>query len=294
MNGLPQSSLTGATLEDGTHDGAISNITHALNLLYNPRASNDQRHEADKYLNAQKFEPEAPFIGFQLASNTQHAPTVRHYGLSLLEHCIRHTWSDYSEEQGAMVRGWVVDLACAVQDQHAIYVRNKVGQLVVEIAKRSWALDWMDLDQTLVQLWGQSLIHKELVLLILETLSEDVFSREDTLSGLRGNDLNRACVEIFTPANVLAEHFPSREELVDVRCNSEGWLARISALLDTLSQSDLQKQEAKSCTIRALGAMRSTMSWVIPKAISSSRCVESICSALMSPDVDVQTVSFFL
>ena len=270
--------------------GPETQIPHALEVIHNPRSSNSLRQEASLYLEDIKSDNEAPYHGFALASEKSQPAIVRHYGLSLLEYAIRHRWTDYTLEQSAVLRGWILELAQSVADDEPLYLRNKIGQLWVEIAKRSWVLDWMDMDQLLVQLWEGVAAQKELVLVVLETLSEDIFSHEDTVAGLRGTELNKACVEIFTPARVPTKHFPSRETSMNVRYGEEGWLSRMGDLLEWYTSKGHDSEKLQACVVAALSTLRSVMAWAIPRALAVTNCVQRICACLASSNLAVQLV----
>ncbi|KAL9005035.1 MAG: hypothetical protein Q9188_002184 [Gyalolechia gomerana] len=240
------------------HNVSNDQIRRALDVIHDARSANSLRQEASQYLEKIKSDEEAPYYGFKLGADKSQAAIVRHYGLSLLEHAVRHRWADYSAEQSTLVRGWELDLAQNATDSDPFFLRTKIATIWVEIAKRSWALDWMDMDECLVRLWEGSLASKELVLTILETLSEDVFGHEDATAGLRGTDLNRACVDIFTPMSVLLEHFPSRETSVNVRYGEEGWLFRMAELLNWCNTGG---QAEKACAAKLLVTLRSVISW---------------------------------
>jgi exportin-5 len=228
-----------------------------------------------------------------LASDKSQQPVVRHYALSLLEHAIKHKWAGYSETQATALREWVLQLSQNVSPDDPLYLRNKTAQLWVEIAKRSWAAEWVDMDELLVRLWELpgSVVHKEFVLFILETLSDEVFNGEDTVAVLREGALSKACVEIFTPAIVLAEAFPNRQIGTSVRYGEEGWLVRLGELLNSCLENDLyQNQQYQSCAIKTLAVYRSVMPWAIPRAIASASCVQYVCKSLAASSVPVQLV----
>lgn len=291
-NGSQAPQANGATKGPSTPraSGPETQIPHALEVIHNPRSSNVLRQEASLYLEEIKSDNEAPYHGFALASEKSQPAIVRHYGLSLLEHAIRHRWTDYSPDQSAVLRGWILSLAQTVADDEPLYLRNKIGQLWVEVAKRSWALDWVDMDQLLVRLWEGVPAQKELVLVVLETLSEDIFGHEDTAAGLRGTELNKAFVEIFTPARVLTEYFPSRETSMEVRYGQEGWLSRMGDLLEWYTNKGPDSGTLQACVVAALSTLRSVMAWAIPRALAVTNCVHRICACLASSDLAVQLV----
>lgn len=272
---------------------ALAKIEQALRLVHDPASGNDNRRDAQAYLETVKENPEAPLHGYRLASDKTQGPVVRHYALSLLEHAIRYLWASYTEEQAAALRNWVVELNQGVSSSDPPYLRNKTAQLWVEAAKRSWGDEWMDMDAMLVQLWEvpDSSVHKEVVLFILETLSDEVFTGDDAVVAFREGVLSKACVEIFTPLSVLLESFPNRQAGPDVRQGSEGWLSRLSSFVEYCLTSDAKdNDEVKSCAVKGLSALLSLMPWAIPKAIAAARCVDILCMGLRSSNIDAQKV----
>ena len=266
-------------------------ILQALEVIHDSRSTNALRQIASRYLDEVKAENEAPYHGFAFASTRSQPAIVRHFGLSLLDHAIRHRWPDYTLDQRTALRNWVLQLAQSVAGEDPSHIRNKIAELWVEIAKRSWVLDWMNMDELLVQLWNGSVVQKLLVLTVLETLSEDVFGHEDTTAALRGTDLNRACVDIFTPASVLVEEFPSRETNIHVRYGEEGWLSRIGDFLDWYSKNDQIDETNQACAVRGLFTLKSAISWVIPKALITIHSVQRICGCLSASKLPLQLVS---
>ena len=266
-------------------------ILQALEIIHEPRSSNAHRQDASRYLEEIRSKEEAPYHGFGLASAKDQPAIVRHYGLSLIEYGVRHRWSDYTPEQSQALREWVVTLSHGTADSDPPYITNKVAEIWVEIAKRSWGLDWLDMDELLVRLWDGSMVQKALVLIILETLSEEVFGNDDTTAALRGSDLNRACVEIFTPASVLAEDFPARETAANVRYGDDGWLSRMADLLDWCTTDGKIDENRRVCGVKTLSTFKSVMSWVIPRSLVTTLSLHRICACLAASNVPLQLVS---
>ncbi len=265
-------------------------ILRALEIVHDPRSSNTLRQDASRYLEEIRSDEEAPYHGFGLASSKDQPAIVRHYGLSLLEYAVRHRWSEYTTEQSKALRDWVITLSENTADGDPSYITNKVAEIWVEIAKRSWCLDWMDMDELLVNLWGGPLIQKTLVLNILETLSDEVFGNDDVTAALRGSELNRACVEIFTPMKVLIEHFPKREATVNARYGSEGWLSRLADLLEHCTSDGKIDPNQQICAVKTLTTFKSIISWVILRALVTTHSVQRICACLAAANMPVQLV----
>lgn len=286
--------MNGVNGHDG-HSASVDvndQVLHALEVIHNPKSVNSLRQTASEFLERIKYDKDAPYRGFLLASTKSQSPVARHFGLGLLGHVIRHCWIDYTVEERATLQSWILELAQSVTDDDALYIRNKTAELWVETAKRSWVLEWMNMDELLVRLWEGSMTQKMLVLTILETLSEDIFGQEDTAAALRGTELNRACVDIFTPAIVLSEHFPSRETSASVRYGEDGWLSRVGNLLDWCISDAKINETQQSCAVKCLATLRSVIGWVIPKALVATCTLRRICTCLASSDLSVQLVGF--
>lgn len=249
----------------GAESGMLEQIKEALEIVYDSRSSNETRKAAFVFLEQAKNDKEAPAHGFELAINRAHDPIVRHFALSLLEHGIKYSWDGYSPEQAVAVRGWVLGLAENVDGADPVFLRNKVAQLWVEVAKKSWAAEWLDMDALLVKLWEGTVAQRDLCLYILETLVDDVFNREDSAAGIRNAPLTKACVDTFTPAVVLQENFPGRDSSPVVRCGDEGWLVRLVDMLGKCLDQGVENQEAKACANKVLSTLKVSMGWCIPK-----------------------------
>jgi len=268
-------------------------ILQALEMIHNPHSSNALRHQASRYLEDLRSDDEAPLYGFGLASAKEQSAIVRHYGLSLIDYGVRRKWTDYSQEQNAALRQWVLDLANNSSEQDPSYITNKIAEIWVEMAKRSWALDWMNMDELLARLWDGHAAQKILVLVILEALSDEVYGSEDSVAALRGTEFSRACVEIFTPANVLTEQFPNREAISNIRYGTDGWLARMADVLGWCLDESKISQERQIIATKILSTLKSAVSWVIPRALVGTSTVQRLCNCLAYSAMPVQLVSKF-
>lgn len=268
-------------------------ILRALEIIHEPRSSNAHRQDASRYLEEIRSDEQAPYHGFGLALAKDQPGIVRHYGLSLIEYGVRHRWSEYTQEQSQALRDWVINLSQGSADSDPPYITNKIAEIWVEIAKRSWGLDWLDMDELLVHLWDGSMVQKALVLIILETLSEEVFGNDDTTAALRGSDLNRACVEIFTPTNVLIENFPARDVAANIKYGTDGWLSRMADLLDWCIRDGNIDENRRVCGVKILYTFKSVISWIIPRSLITTHALHRICACLASSNVPLQLVSRF-
>ncbi|KAI1735157.1 ARM repeat-containing protein [Xylaria scruposa] len=280
--------------DDAQNLEVLPKIQQALDVVYSPYSSNDERKYAQSLLESIKDIQEAPAHGFRLACDKNQSPVVRHYALSLLDHAIKHKWTSYTTDEAKTLRDWVLQLSRDVAKRDPVYLRNKIAQLWVEVTKRSWGTEWMEMDSLLVQLWQvpDSAVHKEFVLAVLETLSDEIFNSDDMVVHLRERVLSKASVEIFTPAAVLLEAYPNREAGPEVRSGEEGWLARVVELIQQCLSGDVQNNEdLRSCALRGFAVLYTLMPWVIPKAVTTTGAVPVICEGLRASHVEVQKAS---
>lgn len=265
---------------EGMSQGGMADIIQALQVIYSPTSSNEIRQNASRFVKGLEETEDAARNGFLLASHLEHEPAVRYFGLILLDHVLRKL-SFSAPEEINNIRLMILQLAENIRPEDPVYYRNKITQLWAEAAKKSWGLDWMDMDATLGQFWSASLVHKELVLDVLEALSEDVFSREDAVSSLRGSELNRSLIEIFTPATILEQINPSEKRPnASLRYGQEGWLVRICTFLEECVQNISGSEQARNAAVKALKTLKSVMAWSVYPAIIASQAVSSTFRAL--------------
>lgn len=290
------SAFGGMNGSNGLSNGhVLPKILGALEVVYNTRSAKDARDDAQNFLESVKTLKEGPSHGYTLASDKQQDPVVRYHGLSLLEHSIIHKWDQYGSEEAACLRAWVLDLAEHISRADPQYIRNKIAQLWVEVAKRCWGAEWMDMDAMLVQLWqlpGFG-VHKELVLAVLGSISEEVIGGDDPVVAARETILDKAVVDIFMSAAVIAEDFPSRQPGAPVRCGDEGWFQRAVALLSECMASDMQNEEVRVCATKTLSLLTIILPWTFLNAVIQSDAVRCLYDGLVASHVAVQKVCLF-
>lgn len=280
---------------NGGQGDVLSRIHQALEVVHSPYSTNEARRDAQNFLEEMKTISEAPYHGYTLASNKSQSPVVRHYALSLLDTAIKHRWADYTKEEATTLRGWMLSLCKDLSRSDPNYIRNKTAELWVEIAKRSWGTEWMDMDEMLVQLWQipDSAVHKELVMTVLDTLGYETFYGDDVVVAMRQGVLCKGWTEITTPTAVLAEAIKNRNAAPEVRSGDEGWLIRVVALLNQCLSGDVNgNTEIHSCALKALSVLSTLMPCTIPKGIAAAKVVPVACRALNTPQVDIQKVRY--
>ena len=284
MNEASGASPAGSSLP---YSHEVSGLLDALDVIHNPRSSNDKRRDATVYLENIKAEPSAPFQGYNLAADKTRDPVVRHFGISILEYAVKYGWNDDDAEQTAALKGWTIKLAQDVAPNESTFLRNKVAKLWVEVANRCWLEDWTDMDEMLCRLWQESYVHQAIVLQVLETIGDEFFSKE---AHGKSDMLKKACVEVFTPSKTLQDTFPDRKVGLNVRCGEEGWVRRLLVWLQWCFSQDFHDGPQVQLLLQVLDVLRSTMAWVVLPTILDTPFIELLCKALDYNDVSVQTV----
>ena len=272
-----------------------SNILQALQMIHQPATKNESKNESNnelrrqalEYLENLKLSEQAPQYAFALAADISQPPLVQHFGLSLVSHVIRHEGHRLSEGNHIRLRDCVLDLGRRVKATDLSFIRNKVAELWVELAKRTWALDWFDMDEQLVQLWSQDLVHRDLVLTILENMSEDIFVRDDNIAVLRGRDLNSALVEIFTSKANFQGGLKIGDTVHHLRSGDDGWLLRITHFIEQVVRNSSEDAQLKEVIMKALATLRSAFIWVMTPAIGTSNAWQATCDFLTQQDPEL-------
>ena len=272
----------------------ITAVLQALDLVYNPATDNDVRRQASQYLDQVKNNTNAAEHGFVLGQDQSLSPQVRHFGLSLIEHVICHADHGLSDEQQSRLRNGVVQLGQHLRRDDPSFIRNKIAGLWIEMAKRTWALDWYDLDELLVRMWSQGLLFQGFVLTVLENLSEDIFARDDAAAVLRGRDLNSAMIEVMTSSQDYAGGLKIGSVIHKLRYGEEGWLVRLAQFIGDSLESATTTPPVKDVLLKGLATLRSIFGWVMTPAIVHSQILFTACSCLSQHDSDIMTVSLSL
>ncbi|KAK3111060.1 karyopherin, partial [Teratosphaeriaceae sp. CCFEE 6253] len=270
---------------------SLPSIHAALAATLDPRIPNQVRRDAYTFLEHLKSQPDAPHHGFVLAADGTQDDAVRYYGLQLLEYPLRYRWNDYGPAQTEQLRSWVQSLAGDLPGGDAVYIRNKIAQLWVELAKRCWGGEWMDMDALLLVIWEdgggeggveEGGVGKAFVLYVLEMLGEDIVSSEDAVAGLRLETLGAALNEVVITRGLYEEHVKTKGARgQEVRCEGPGWLARICGFLaDCLKQLQLRgaqdvktAREMAQCAAQALRALRPMLAWISLRAALEADCI---------------------
>nr|XP_006811536.1 PREDICTED: exportin-5-like [Saccoglossus kowalevskii] len=172
----------------------VQQLVKAVNTAMNP--SVDHQKRLDAYQVCEEFKeksPECAACGIELVG-LHHSPVIRHFGLQLLEHCVKFRWNSMGPEDKVTFKETVMRLlSTGTLDilNEQLYIKDGLSRIVVEMVKREWPQNWPTLLSELNCLCGQGEIQTELVLLMFLRLAEDVVAFQ-TLQSQRRRDVQQA------------------------------------------------------------------------------------------------------
>ncbi|KAF9214411.1 hypothetical protein BGZ59_003728 [Podila verticillata] len=282
----------------------LSSLLAALETIYNISVTNAERQKAHEYCEMLKRDRSAPLYGYLLAhKDNKHGDVVRHFGLGLVESAVRYRWTDGSMDQSlkTQIRMHVISLASEgtlsiLEEQ--MFIKEKVARLYVEVAKRQWPGEWDDMDLFLKQMFFKDETRREMALLILRSLCEDICIYDDAVAGLRKKDLRAGLLVIMASELVLKEHYPegvkghqNEVTLMVGEAGNDGWTSRLSALLTELlprCQSESLLPADEKIALAALNTLSSSLDWVITSSVADSSIIPLICQGILSPAVKIR------
>lgn len=292
------------------NDG-INQITEVLGVVYAPTSSNAERRDAQMFLETVKANEELPYWGFQLALRENCSDyVVRHYGLSLLQHSINTRFHTFDTARTLAVRHWVVELAQNVGPDDPHYLKEKIAFLWVAVAKRIWGnfliksykddekaspedleQGWATMDEDLWRLWGANATSRELALVVIRTLFEDIYLLDDPVASKRTPILNQLSVLVVTPSTVLDAIYEHNDNVSACKHSEQGWFTLWSQyLVEVLSQNDVDSQACQSFVPKILAVFKTCLHWVQPAVLRSENVMSTLFSVLTVDDVRIKTL----
>lgn len=161
------------------HDinSASDNLVSFLGVIMDPYADQQKRREA--YEVCEEFKEHSPLcaqVGLLLSERGK-PPVVRHFGLQLIEHCIKFRWNDMRLEEKIFIKDKALELLESGTDPvmtEQAYIKDVLSRIIVEMIKREWPQQWPSLLPELDKICSRGETQTELVLLIFLRLAEDI------------------------------------------------------------------------------------------------------------------------
>lgn len=297
----------------------VNQILKALEVVYEPQSTNQARREAQMFLEEVKLKEESPYWGYQLALPENYSKNyiVRHFGLSLLQHAILKKFHTLDRPKVTAVREWVVDLANKVEEDDSHFLKEKLAFLWASLAKRIWgsflvrtrdellpddapdtisetelADGWASMDSDLWHLWNGPMQSRELSLIILRTLFEDIYLLDDPLAAKRTNVLNQLSVSVVTPTAVLERIYEPSANLNACKSSTQGWFVAWSEfLLKVLNENATSSPTVQTFVPKILTTLKTCLHWVQPSVLKSQNIMTTLINILSVPDIKLKTLS---
>ncbi|CAK9799475.1 XPO5 [Anthophora quadrimaculata] len=154
---------------------------------------------------------------------------VRHFGLQLMEHCIKYRWTQISQSEKIFIKENAMKLLQEGTEpllQEEAHIKDALSRVVVEMIKREWPQQWPTLLAELSQACTRGESQTELVLLVFLRLVEDVALLQTLESNQRRKDiyqaLNTNMAEIFSFfLRLMEQHFSEFQKKSSLGCTSE-------------------------------------------------------------------------
>lgn len=294
------------------NSGGATQIISALKVVYDPKTDNLQRRQAQEFLETIKSNDESPFWGYQLAlpENNGDNYVVRHFGLSLLQNSINTRLYTFNTEKIATIRSWVIELTNKITASDPHYIKEKVAFLWVSIAKRLWGAHliksqddqdssdkpfsdgWITMDEELWKLWSNNYYTREISLIIIRTLFEDVYLLDDPIASKRTVILNQLIVLIVTPDMVLSTMYESDGNIAQCKSSVEGWFSTWSKfLIELLSNNEVSSQNCQNFVPKILSTFKACLHWIQPSILKDENILQTLISILSIQDVKIKTLA---
>ncbi|ORY96981.1 armadillo-type protein [Lobosporangium transversale] len=285
-------------------EATLRSLIQALETIHNPTSANEARRQAEDFCEDMRRHAAAPMYGYYLAHKDKQQPDVlRHFGVGLMEYCVRYRWTDdtliqetkESLKQGAMS---LISEGLKPMLEEQSFIKEKVARLFVAIAEREWPLYWPSMNTFLKEQFFKDELGKEMVLLILKSICEDVWIYNDPLAALRQQELRTGLLEIMASQDILKKLYPDGWdrgkkdiEFMYGEEGNEGWTKRISSLLQDIlphCQSETITLKDEKLAVAALKTLAVTLDWILCPTIASSPIVQLICQTLLSPSIKIR------
>jgi exportin-5 len=178
-------------------------LARVVEVMMSPNIPHQQRLEV--YNACERFKESSPLCAqcglFLAQKSPDRSSIVRHFGLQLMEHCIKYRWTQISQSEKIFIKENAMKLlqeGTEPQVQEENHIKDALSRIVVEMIKREWPQQWPTLLAELSQVCTRGESQTELVLLVFLRLVEDVAILETLESNQRRKDIYQALTTNMT------------------------------------------------------------------------------------------------
>lgn len=197
-------------------------LARVVEMTMLPNISQQQRLEV--YNACERFKESSPLCaqcGLFLAQRSPgRSSVVRHFGLQLMEHCIKYRWTQLSQTEKIFIKENAMRLleeGIEPLTREENHIKDALARIIVEMVKREWPQQWPTLLVELNQVCLRGESQTELVLLVFLRLVEDVAILETLESNQRRKDIYQALTNNMTEIfafflRLMDQHFSKFQE----------------------------------------------------------------------------------
>ncbi|OUM67127.1 hypothetical protein PIROE2DRAFT_5507 [Piromyces sp. E2] len=295
-------------------NSTLNKINNCLNIVLDFKSTNEQRKEAEKYLQLIKDDPKSPIYGYYLAlRNNNQNNEARHFGINMIINAVSYKWNEktYTDNERNELRRMALDLLKETGGilEEANYIKEKIVILIVEIAKRSWPNEWTDFDAMLRSLYNKDRNTQQLVLLIYRNLAQEVYLDEIcSIPELRKKQIASGLIAVSSSAKVLLNRYDyfqqhpenvTKEQIAEMEImvqmvrgdyTNEGWLIRFvntlenykeQYLINKMNNNDIELQQLEQLIVNLLDTLSAFIKWVIFESLDDINILPKLTSMLV-------------
>ncbi|KAL7667128.1 Exportin-5 C-terminal domain-containing protein [[Candida] zeylanoides] len=210
----------------------------------------------------------------------------------------KRVWGSYlvksvtakSDDKGSAISSAAA--ASAAQPSQGASVFTEIATSVASASDQTEG--WASMDQDLWRLWNASLTCRELSLIIIRTLFEDIYLLDDPLASKRTTVLNQLSVLIVTPDVVLNQIYEPNPNFSISKASQQGWFVAwsqylVSVLQDSYSSS--ASPSVQSFLHKILATFKTCLHWIHPSVLRRENIMQTFINILTLPDIKLKTLS---
>ncbi|KAK6181164.1 hypothetical protein SNE40_009086 [Patella caerulea] len=177
----------------------VSKLCLAVETVMNPVVCQSDRLAAHQI--CEDFKDNSPYcvqVGISISSK-EYSPVIRHFGLQLLEHCIKFRWINLSLDEKQYLKQnslQLLDTGTKYLLEEELHVKDAISRIVVELMKREWPQNWQSLMTDLHNISQHGETQTELVLMVFHRLVEDVVAFQNVPNQRRREILQSLTAQI--------------------------------------------------------------------------------------------------
>ena len=138
-------------------------LAEAVEVILSPHSSHDKRLDATRI--CEEFKNNKTYLtscGIYLFANHPNY-IVKHFGLQLTQHAVKFNWNEMSLDEKNNLKSlsleFIEGCTTSILDEPS-YIKDAIAKFTVEIMKREWPQNWLDVIATLSEMSQKGVRHE--------------------------------------------------------------------------------------------------------------------------------------